>query len=191
MGNLRFGRARAGVGYRRPRGGHQSHRASFPIPHSRRPRVRPPTCADALGAGFPVGGIAPRLREAAALEASSVSGKVPRRWGTHCLSCPFWVPWGQEQVPEGVTAAALASLGGQQVRNWQQPGRGQTDTCACVRVRVRARLCARERGRGETLEPRCLCCLSFRLTGTESLEEERSLLPPRVPIPRVGPALAT
>lgn len=93
-------RARAGEGCRRPRGGHTGHRAPFPIPtqdclrcdpHLRRARV----------AGFPVGGIAQRLCEASALEASSVTGKVLRRWVPIVSAIPSGCPGDRSGFPRG------------------------------------------------------------------------------------------
>lgn len=82
IGELEIWKKKKGRGCPGARGGHTGHRPPhpFPIPHPRRPPVRPPP-APCSGSGFPVGGIAPRLREAAALETCSVTGKVPRTLG--------------------------------------------------------------------------------------------------------------
>lgn len=93
-------RVREGEGCQRPRGGHAGHRAPFPIPTQDCLRCDP-HLRWARIPGFPVGGIAQRLCEATALEASSVTGKIPRRWVPIVPAIPSECPRDRSGFPRG------------------------------------------------------------------------------------------
>lgn len=101
------------------------------------------------GAGFPVGGIAPRLREAAALERRTRSqAKSPGRWGTHCLRFPLWVPGDRSASPRGCLGPGCSGVARRTGAVQPATAREGSVGHLCVRVRACARLCAGGRGRG-------------------------------------------